>query len=96
MSTKDWIEAAIGGLLLLALLVATLWWVGGALWIFTVELYREMAYGRHGWCYKCKKPYEKTVDKPVDQMYGPGTVSQGICSCGGASFQHGNRRFAEW
>lgn len=87
---------AIGALIGLVIVVYLLGWLYQLGKIFTVELYRAVRYDRHGVCYKCKQPYARTYGITADQTYGPDMVTQSVCSCGGASIVHGNRRFADW
>lgn len=92
-SVLVWLVGVPIALLILGSILA---YIGVAIWGFTVELYRGMRYDRHGICYRCKRPFAEWCAKPVDQMYGPSEVVQGVCECGNASLVRGNRRFADW
>lgn len=87
---------AFGIVVLLLILYYFLGFVGGTVWVFTVELYRALRYDRHGVCYKCKQRYVEKVVRHADQTYGADEVSQWVCPNGHVSLIHGNRRYADW
>lgn len=93
MHIVEYVIAAVIGLVVLFYLV----YGGGVmLKLFTWDLYHHWKYTQRGLCLKCHKP-AKVTSHHADQQYGPSTIKQVVCDCGGApSIPMGNRHFSEW